>query len=183
MKPHSPGSGQVHPMAHMTGAHSYYGAAMALHPISDARDQAGTVPRFTDPLYYLYFHAAELALKASLGAHNRPFATTAGKGHSIKTLYEDCVAAGLPAKPDDRFDLGNVIGLLQSGNDEQGFRYFRLKGTAIPDLDWTRDAVGDLVGRVASDLHSTYGSRKPGPAVRASMIFHRPVDKNAPAAG
>jgi hypothetical protein len=45
----------------------------------------------------------------------------------------------------DQMGLLNIVNLLASGHVEQGFRYYSLKGSAIPDLSWTREIVDLLI--------------------------------------
>jgi hypothetical protein len=53
-------------------------------------------------------------------------------------LYEECRALGLTIGPDNRFRIRNVVVLLERANENQGLRYFELKGS------WTRDVVEKL---------------------------------------
>src|ERR1022692_4208865 len=57
----------------------------------------------------------------------------------ITELYEECRGLGLRIGPDDVFDIHNVVVLLEGANEEQGLRYFKQKGSSIPELSWTRD--------------------------------------------
>jgi hypothetical protein len=49
--------------------------------------------------------------------------------------------------PDDRTQIGNIVALLDSGNEEYGFRYFMGPGP-LPDLAWTGEVVGRLIEAV-----------------------------------
>src|SRR5580700_4082548 len=101
------------------------------------------------PIYFMYAHAIELGLKAFLRAANIPIvADGKRKHHQITELYEECHGLGLRVGPDDRFDIRNVVVLLQGANEEQGLRYFKQKGSWIPELSWTRDAVEKLLQAV-----------------------------------
>ena len=77
------------------------------------------------PLYFLYTHALELALKAYLRSHVLP--TPLGQpGHALQALFEQCQRKGLQVHS----DLRGVIDLLESENELHGFRYFVFKATA-----------------------------------------------------
>jgi hypothetical protein len=67
------------------------------------------------------------------------------KTSSDSGSVKECQALGLKIGPDDVTDVGNVVGLLEGANEEQGLRYFRTKGSTYPDLAWTRDAVEKLL--------------------------------------
>ena len=88
-----------------------------------------------DPIYFLYFHAIELALKAFLRAANIPIvADRKRKHHNLTKLYEECRTLGLTIGPDDRFDIRNVVVLLEGANEDQGLRYFNMKSHSAPEL-------------------------------------------------
>jgi hypothetical protein len=59
-------------------------------------------------------------------------------------------AQGLVVGEDDRLGLENIVNLLNSGNEDQGFRYFSSGTTVTADLAWTRDIIDQfmiVVGR------------------------------------
>jgi HEPN domain-containing protein len=127
----------------------------------------------TDVKYFLYFHATELFLKAYLRAHGgEPW------GHEIGELYKDCRDLGLKITSDDRFGLQNIVSLLESGNEEMGFRYFSLKSGPIPDLNWTREVVGQLRQAVTAFVEPN-AVTTPGPPVKAIFTIGKPVSKSA----
>jgi hypothetical protein len=95
------------------------------------------------PTYFLYAHAAELALKAFLRARN----PEVEYGHELTVLYENCRDIGLVIGQDDQFQIGNVVRLLDSANKDQGLRYF-LDTNCIADLTWTREVVTQLLQAV-----------------------------------
>jgi hypothetical protein len=95
------------------------------------------------PTYFLYAHAAELALKAFLRAHN----PEVKYGHKLTVLYEKCRDIGLVIGQNDQTQIGNVVGLLDSANKDQGLRYF-LDTNCIADLTWTREVVTQLLQAV-----------------------------------
>jgi hypothetical protein len=63
---------------------AYRTSADRLHELLPAQPRIG-LP-LSDPVYFLYHHAAELALQACLLSHNLP----ERKGHSIGALFEQC---------------------------------------------------------------------------------------------
>jgi len=130
------------------------------------------------PIYFMYAHAIELALKAYLRAANVPIvADKKRKHHKITELFKECQRLGLK---DDVTDMGNVVALLDGANEEQGLRYFRTKGAAYPDLSWTRDAVERLLQAIepAVKRKGDVDGIVPGRAVKADFIFGKPQPKD-----
>ena len=128
-------------------------------------------------MYFLYAHAIELGLKAFLRAANVPIAGGKRKHHQITELYEECRAVGLKIGPDDAFDLRNVIVLLEGANEEQGLRYFKQKGSSIPELSWTHDTVEKLLQAIE---HSVKKKAEPdgivpGRIVKLDFTFGKPT--------
>src|SRR5262245_56693721 len=98
------------PEAFLNMARQYHIAANTLFSV--ARDNAS-------PVYFLYTHTIELALKAylrSLGCS----VPRGREGHDLPSVLEKCRAKGLRITR----DLADVIRLLQSENEFHGFRYF-----------------------------------------------------------
>jgi hypothetical protein len=139
-------------------AREYHDVAQHLLAASDRRDAetrgvndrrlSDTRP-YSNPINFLYFHAVELCLKAFLRLHLTPInGTWRAKGHPLVRLCRECKTIGLHISPDDRLTLDNVVGLLESGNRSQGFRYFNIGLTFVPDLDWTREVASALLHAV-----------------------------------
>ncbi len=119
------------PKAYLNFARQYYQAAEEL---------AGSKSRVTDARYFLYFHATELLLKSYLRAHRRqPW------NHELSKLLQECSDLGLRIDSEDKYGLQNIVSLLESGNEDMGFRYFTLKSELIPEMGWTREVVGQLM--------------------------------------
>src|ERR1017187_1573777 len=78
------------------------------------------------PLYFLYFHALELAFKAFLRSHHVPTSELQkkDKGHTLTVLYEDCRKLGLVIGPLDQFDIGNMGIFLHRGKGIKGWGSF-----------------------------------------------------------
>src|SRR5687768_4564752 len=72
-------------------AHQYHEAAEELFATRERRVRSGGQPKREDPIYFLYYHATELAFKAYRRAHNRPNRRT----HSLVELYKECQQLGL----------------------------------------------------------------------------------------
>lgn len=133
------------------------------------------------PTYFLYMHAIELALKAFLRALDLPIAGDGGrKHHQIAELYEECRGLGLKIGPDDRFDIRNVVILLENANEEQGLRYFNAKGSTIPELSWTRDVVEKLLQAVEPSVKKKAEADGivPGVAVKCALVLGKPTSKD-----
>jgi hypothetical protein len=56
------------------------------------------------------------------------------KTHRLSELYEECRAHKLVIGSADRFQIGNIVALLESGNKFQGFRYFNPESRSMPDF-------------------------------------------------
>ena len=133
------------------------------------------------PIYFMYAHAIELALKAYLRAADVPIvADKKRKHHKITELFRECQTLGLKVGPDDVTDMGNVVALLDGANEEQGLRYFRTKGAAYPDLSWTKDAVERLLQAIepAVKRRGDADGIVPGRAVKADISFGKPQPRD-----
>jgi hypothetical protein len=132
------------------------------------------------PTYFMYFHTIELALKAFLRAADVSIvADGKRKHHKVTELYEECRGLGLRIGHDDRFDLRNVVVLLEGAHEEQGLRYFKQKGSSIPELSWTRDAVEKLLRAVEPSVKKKAETDGivPGRAVKFDLVFGKPTLK------
>lgn len=132
------------------------------------------------PMYFMYMHAIELALKAFLRAADVPIvADRKRKHHLITELYEECRDLGLRVGPDDAFDLRNVFALLDGANEEQGLRYFKQKTMSIPELSWLRDTVDKLLRAVEPSVlkKAEADGIVPGRAFKFDMTFGKPTRK------
>jgi HEPN domain-containing protein len=133
-------------------------------------DKAGNDPSLTPVLNFLYFHTVELLLKSYLQAHGKePW------GHKISELYTEASQFGLRIS-DDPLGLQNIASLLESGNEEMGFRYFSLKSGSEPELSWTRRVVGELLQIVAPFVESTC-HKEPSRLAKLVIKFSEPVPR------
>ena len=140
----------VHAAAFFNGAREYQGAADELFAIADARPKTkiyGTM-QFDSPLNLLYFHTIELALKAFLRANNLPILKTRRQSHNLYDLYLECRNLGLTIGPRDKFEIENIVQLLDIANEHQGIRYFNLQPSATADLSWVRKVTAELMRAV-----------------------------------
>jgi hypothetical protein len=154
-------------MAYLNMARQYQKAASRLLDSVEGEKVGGQYP-LSSPIYFLYSHTVELALKAFLLFHDEEVPTSGREGHGIVALHSRCAALGLRLSKDDPYGLQNVVSLLASENDHHGFRYFSLKNTgAIPDLQWTHDVVNSLIAVVRERL----GDSVPGEAVKIQFIL------------
>lgn len=157
------------PKAYLNFARQYFLAAEELSTSKSHVD---------DARYFLYFHATELLLKAYLRAHERgPWR------HELSKLLKECSDLGLSIDSEDRYGLQNIVSLLESGNEDMGFRYFTLKSGSIPEMDWTREVVGQLMQAVTAVVDPSGDSAVPGPAVKAVLTIGKPQPKNKPPLG
>jgi hypothetical protein len=108
----SPGAADEH-------AISFFGLARQYQKAANLVYESNT--NLKTPVYFMYMHAIELALKAFLRAANLPIVTDRQrKHHQIAELYEECRGLGLTIGPDDRVDIRNVVALLENANEDQG---------------------------------------------------------------
>jgi len=97
-------------MAFLNMARDYSDAANGLFMVADARPKIhGRHLPLSSPIFLLYSHAAELALKAFLQAKNIPT-----RGHGLAQLYANCHSHGLVIGPNDRVgrELQNYLDVL-----------------------------------------------------------------------
>ena len=154
--------------AFINGAINYCDHAdILLH--SPARNQNAN-----DPVYLLYFQAAELVLKGFLvyGGEKAPSRWR----HNLPKIYADCLTCGLVPTVKRSLDLSNVIGLLHSANKNEGLRYFTLDFSTKPELEWTSEIVRMLIGLVVEQTGHQFGPA--GPAVKLTATMSRPHKLN-----
>jgi len=120
------------------------------------------------PVYFLYFHTVELALKAFLLSLDvRP-----KMGHKLTELYDECRKNGLVIGPEDQFQIGNIVSLLESGNKHNSFRYMVKTSRVLPSCSWAREVVGELMQAVARHLKVDLNENPvPGVAVRFDLVW------------
>ena len=74
-------------------------------------------------------------------------------------------------------DLALGIHLLESENEEQGFRYFVRKSASMPEITYLREVVDELMAFVNEEV-----KRRPSAGLNAkgvfNLTFHKPVKKS-----
>jgi HEPN domain-containing protein len=151
--------------AFLSRARQYHLAATTLLPLYQ---------QVESPLYFLFTHALELALKAYLRSHGLP--TPRGpQGHALRDLLEQCYRNGLQVG----CDLQNVVQLLESENSRHGFRYFLFEGTARPEINYLREVVDELMQVIEEEV-----SKRPTPRLGSrggvmKFILGKPEKKPA----
>jgi chemotaxis family two-component system response regulator Rcp1 len=154
------------PKAYLNFARQYFLAADEL---------AGSKSRVEFARYYLYFHATELLLKAYLRAQGKdPW------GHELSELLKECSDLGLVIDSEDKYGLRKIVSLLESGDEDMGFRYFTLKSGSLPDMVWTHEVVAQLVKAVTTAVEPDGDSTKPGPAVKAVLMIGKSLPQDKP---
>jgi hypothetical protein len=164
------------PMAFLNMARKYQKAASRLLDSVATEPMEGNQVPLADPIYFLYFQTVELALKAFLRFHGK--AVPKGQaGHDIVKLLSRCAVLGL--RHADALGLQNVINLLASGNVDQGFRYFTIKSSSIPELSWTREVVDLLIQSIREDVEANQAPPGASVAVKIQMILGKPRERSA----
>jgi hypothetical protein len=94
------------------------------------------------PVYYLYRHGLELAMKAYLRSQGLTDEQLKSKRlrHNLLMLYEESLARKLPLPLDSDFRkfARTVIGLLHAADDAHQFRYVVIGVQQLPDLGAVR---------------------------------------------
>ena len=178
---------EVPAVSYLSLAHCYHDAAGALFSVREQRIQ--TAPSdpggsLFDPIYFLYFHTMELALKAFIRAHGREILGTPRESHKLTELYQECRALGLVIGTGRQSEIANIVGLLESGNNYQGFRYFnvpagpRITGVWRPEIGWTREVVDALMRTVEPIIETLDRDETPGKVVAAILTVGKPREQS-----
>ncbi len=149
---------EAHAIEYITAARAFFSAADRLLNPKDAFDK---------PVNFLHAHAMELAFKAYLRTKNEMVVENF-KIHNLSTLCEACQARGLVVGPDDKTDLGNIVGILDHMNEAEGLRYFNPDLSMLPDPTWAHTTIGQLLTIVAA--HVDEYSRNNPPDMRAKRL-------------
>jgi hypothetical protein len=97
-----------HPKAYFDSAKGYQAAADRLLIVIE--DGEGLPIR--DPVYFLFAHALELALKACLLSRGFQPARVGRSGHSISDLYGQCRDEKLIGTNDPHREMNNLVSML-----------------------------------------------------------------------
>lgn len=123
-----------------------------------------------DPIYMLYFHSAELALKAYLAQCGEKTSDLKRQWkHNLVKMYEEARRRGLVVGVDTHSNIISVLSLLHGGNRGEGFRYFSWQSRAVPDLEWVGPVLQKLIALVA--VHVGDDGKSPGPAVKLDLVI------------
>lgn len=126
------------PIALFLSGESFLIAAQHLHA---DQDRKALRLRFSMPIYYLYSHAVELALKSYLRACGLSAAKLKRKfGHSLERLFEGCVARGLVLKAVPEAFVPEVVTMLADLGRNHEFRYVTTGLKRYPELADVRTA-------------------------------------------
>ncbi len=142
--------------AFLSTAQQYHLAAATLLPLYQ---------RAESPLYFLFAHAIELALKAYL--RSRGLSAPRGqRGHALQGLFEQCQRKGLQVAA----TCGMLIHLSgKSENKQHGFRYFVFEPKGRPDINYLREVVDELMGVVEEEVHKKPTKGLSGAAPKVSQ--------------
>ncbi len=136
-------------------AQQYHLAATTLFPLHRKAEA---------PLYFLYTHTIELALKGYLRSHGVPIRSK----HALGLLLDECRRNGLNVHS----DLAGVIHLLESENKLHGFRYFVFRGAGKPEVEYLREVVDELMTVVTEEV-----KKKPSADLGKGAVFKFIVGK------
>jgi hypothetical protein len=78
--------------------------------------------------------------------------------------------------PGDKFDIGNIVNMLQAASEYQGLRYFNPDLKSLPTLEWTRETVGELITTLEARL-GVAAVVTPGPAKKLIFVWGKPEPK------
>jgi hypothetical protein len=132
-------------MEYFKEALAYQTSADNLHDLLPVQPRIG-LP-LSDPVYFLYHHAAELALHACLLSRNLP----EHKGHSIGSLFERCQKKHLLGINDEHREIHNLMVFLDGKDFGKGYRYAS-RNDFVPELAWVREGVRQLMADVEPHL-------------------------------
>jgi hypothetical protein len=161
---------EAHAIAFLNSAREYHDAANELFVIADARPQIQNRRQFNNPLYLLYSHTIELALKAFLRTHNKT-----RHHHFLTKLYSESRDFGLVIGAQDKFEIGNIVSLLDSANKGQGLRYFNFETVTTTDLPWVREVTAELMRAVEPHVLAHPEQGKPIHRAKITFILSKPV--------
>ena len=100
-----------------------------------------------DPIYYLYHHAVELALRACLKANNL---RAEEKRHNIVKLFEQCKKEKLLGVTQEHSEMHQLLVYLNVEGSGNAHRY--TGSDLVPDLDWVKEVVRQLFADVEPHL-------------------------------
>jgi HEPN domain-containing protein len=96
------------------------------------------------PVYFLYAHTIELALKAFIRLHSNRVPHTHELGH----LSRKCERIGLRLS----IDFVNIITLLDDENTDNGFRYYLFRSAFSPQIGYLKEVVDALMSTLTKAI-------------------------------
>jgi hypothetical protein len=102
-----------------------------------------------DPIYFLYHHATELALKACLMSHN----LSVRRGHRIEALFERWRTGRFLGADAEHREMHNLMVFLDADDNGQGYRYAGQRDIS-PQLGWVQEAIGKIIAAVEPHLET-----------------------------
>jgi hypothetical protein len=109
----------------------------------------------SDPVYFLYYHAAELVLKALLLSDD----ALVEPKHGIRDLFTDCQTRQLLDIVDKHRELYNLMvflgGLRENDVEDNGIGYrYASRNGFVPKLEDVREGVGELIAYIKPRLEN-----------------------------
>jgi HEPN domain-containing protein len=147
--------------AFLSTAREYHLAAKALLPLYE---------KVPSPVYFVFSHVIELALKAYLRSY-RLSVPRGWQGHNLRQLLERCSKSGLRVTQ----DLLDIVQILDYENGRHGFRYFLFESTGRPEINYLRDAVDGLMRIVEEEVRMRPNTDPSGAVLK--VIVGRPEEK------
>jgi hypothetical protein len=145
------------PISLFLSGESFLHAARHLHAGVDAKELR---LRFEMPIYYLYSHAVELALKSYLRTCGVSVKDLGRKfGHDLNRLLQGCVERGLVLKPVPEAFVPEMVGMLADLGRNHEFRYVTIGLKRYPELVDVSTACDMLFDAIRPTVRAT----EPGP--------------------
>jgi len=123
-----------------------------------------------DPIYFLYHHAAELALKACLLSHD----LSVRSGHSIGAFFERCRKERFLGMDDEHLEMHNLMVFLDATDKGEGYRYAG-QSDFRPDVPWVQEVIGKLIAAVEPHVKAwakKKGIAGPSEPYSATKLWH-----------
>ena len=137
----------LHAVDFLEGAISYRAAANKLR---ETMPYSGITLGY--PVYFLYHHAVELALKACLLSHGAKI-PTGPDGHDISASFDACRAKGFLKLKNDELSPRPLIAFLSAGTDGIKYRYPKEESRhGLPHLTWVDEVTGRLIEAISPDV-------------------------------
>lgn len=141
------------PIALFLSGESFMLAARHLHAGLDADELR---LRFEMPVYYLYSHAVELALKSYLRARGiSAKELKANFGHGLRKLFQGCTEQGLVLRPVPEAFIPDMVEMLDDLGRHHEFRYVTTGFKRYPVLADVSTVCGMLFEAIGPTVRAT----------------------------